>query len=302
MISVVIPTYQRLDQLSRCLDRLDPKVQSLAADQYEVIVTDDGREVTARSMIAQRYPRVRWVAGPRRGPAANRNNGARAATGEFIAFTDDDCIPSAQWLSSFAAAICDEVDVYEGKTTCEAGVRSPLEHAPINLTGGCLWSCNMMVRKALFERLGGFDEDFPYPHMEDADFRRRLEAHGINIQFAPEAVVDHPPRRQLPGRRLGFLHECDVVFCRKWNQSPPSLPAALYRIAKVRGRDLLGYRLSAEWFVALGSMLLELGTVAAEHHRWLVKHHPLHTRPHTEASSPPNSASPFLSPQRRRSP
>jgi glycosyltransferase involved in cell wall biosynthesis len=93
LFSVIIPTYHRNDLLAKCLDCLAPGVQTLPADQYEVIVSDDGYESTAQEMIQQNYPWVKWVAGFRKGPAANRNNGAKYATGEWLAFTDDDCLP-----------------------------------------------------------------------------------------------------------------------------------------------------------------------------------------------------------------
>ncbi|MFM6530798.1 MAG: glycosyltransferase family 2 protein, partial [Dolichospermum sp.] len=66
---------------------------------------DDGYQSTAQEMIEQNYPWVKWVAGPGKGPAANRNNGAKYATGEWLAFTDDDCLPDPQWLASYGEAI-----------------------------------------------------------------------------------------------------------------------------------------------------------------------------------------------------
>src|SRR5688500_16117871 len=97
-ISVVIPTRHRNDLLALVLDRLAPGTQTLPADQYEVIVTDDGSITTAEAMIREKFSWARWTQGPRKGPAANRNHGASLAQGEWIAFTDDDCLPSSRWL------------------------------------------------------------------------------------------------------------------------------------------------------------------------------------------------------------
>src|SRR5215213_11648746 len=105
LISVVIPTRDRNETLARCLDRLAPCAQSLSHDQYEVIVTDDSAHAAARELLFDRYPWARWTGGPRRGPAANRNAGMRAARGEWLAFTDDDCLPEPGWLSAFEAAL-----------------------------------------------------------------------------------------------------------------------------------------------------------------------------------------------------
>src|SRR5688500_16589114 len=92
--SVVIPTYHRNDLLARCLRQLVPGRQTLDASRYEVIVTDDGRDTTAEAMIRDQFSFVRWVRGPQRGPAANRNNGVKHARGEWVVFTDDDCVPT----------------------------------------------------------------------------------------------------------------------------------------------------------------------------------------------------------------
>jgi len=277
MISVVIPTYQRLEQLSRCLDRLDPAVQSLAADQYEVIVTDDGREATAQSVIARRYPRVRWVAGPRRGPAANRNNGARAARGQFIAFTDDDCVPSGQWLSSFASAICDDVDVYEGKTTCGDGLKTPLDEAPLNLSGGCLWSCNLMVRAKTFAALGGFDEDFPNAWCEDVEFFVRLQRQQVRWRFIPQAVIDHPVRRRPLGWAAGMKWASRVLL---WYKEGNRLPAWRWiplHLLKVRVAQILEFPISRASLIAFWSMTMEFISVLLHLPEWESKYRPHET-------------------------
>ncbi|MFM2061301.1 MAG: hypothetical protein RLZZ507_971 [Cyanobacteriota bacterium] len=194
--SVIIPTYHRNDLLAQCLNCLAPSVQTLPADEYEVIVTDDGSQTTAQEMIKQDYPWAKWVAGPRKGPAANRNNGAKYAQGEWLAFTDDDCLPDPQWLEGYAKAIFDEPDclVFEGRTYVDRPRRSLAETAPTNETGGCLWSCNFAVKKQLFEALGGFDERFPYAAMEDVEFRLRLTKTGHKYLFVKEASLCHPWR------------------------------------------------------------------------------------------------------------
>ncbi len=215
LLSVVIPTYHRNDLLAKCLERLAPGQQTLAADRYEVIVTDDGHQTTAQEMIQSQYPWVIWVEGPHRGAGANRNCGAQQAQGEWLVFTDDDCLPSAGWLEAYVNAITLNHDVYEGFTGCEAGIRSPLMHAPSNTTGGFLWSCNMMIRTDLFRQLGGFDAVFPYPHMEDVDFRERILEGGYSFPFVRDAVVDHPPRKRPWGDKMGAYQESSFYYFRK---------------------------------------------------------------------------------------
>ncbi len=162
---------------------------------YEVIVTDDGSKSTAREMIEKNYPWARWIEGPRRGPAANRNNGAKFAQGEWLVFTDDDCLPDPAFLSAYwAAATENGAPVLEGKTS-PTGIRTRVDmECPANETGGYLWSCNFAIRKDLFFELEGFDTNFPGPAMEDVDFRTRLQKAEKAIKFIPEALVLHPWR------------------------------------------------------------------------------------------------------------
>ncbi|HEY9870609.1 MAG TPA: glycosyltransferase [Candidatus Obscuribacterales bacterium] len=194
-ISVVIPTYNRPDLLARCLECLTPDVQGLAADAYEVIVTDDGPGDVTRTMIGSRFPWAKWIAGPRRGPAANRNNGAKAASGEWLAFVDDDCLPQPGWLASIQEAAREEgVEVIEGKTVIPEKVDNPFLQGVENLTGGVFWSCNLAVRRETFLKLGGFDEDFLEAGGEDMEFAWRIQQRNLKAKFCPEALVFHPVR------------------------------------------------------------------------------------------------------------
>jgi GT2 family glycosyltransferase len=271
LFSVVIPTYHRNESLAKCLDCLSPGIQTLPAEAYEVIVTDDGCETTAEEMIRDRHPWVRWVAGSRKGPAANRNNGARFATGAWLAFTDDDCLPSASWLSAFASAIASDIFVYEGKTTCEAGIKSPLEHAPANLTGGYLWSCNMLIKTSIFKYLGGFDENFPHPHLEDVDLRDRIQDAGYIFQFVEKAVVDHPPRKRPWGSKLGATHESFIYYAYKRNHKNISLNL-LRQILIVRAKTILSHPINLDSFMAMLSLYSELFYVGFKIMDWNKKY------------------------------
>lgn len=191
--SVIIPTYHRNDMLAKCLDCLVPGVQLLPAEQYEVIVTDDGSKTTAKEMIVERYPWVRWVAGPRKGPAANRNNGAQYAQGEWLAFTDDDCLPEPNWLSAFAEATTGSALALEGAIHPLGELNQDLAECPVNITGGAFLSANIAVKRSLFEKIGGFDPNYLMALHEDTDIKLRLVPL-TNIAFVPEARILHPVR------------------------------------------------------------------------------------------------------------
>jgi len=192
--SVIIPTYHRNALLTKCLDCLAPGRQTLSPEQYEVIVTDDGSQTTAAQIVGEHYPWAQWVVGPGKGAAANRNNGAKYAQGEWLAFTDDDCLPDQQWLEGYAKAVTayPSCQVFEGRTYANRSKQSLAEKAPINESGGFLWSCNFVIRRDLFETIAGFDERFNYYGMEDVDLAFRLRKLKYRFPFIYTASVCHP--------------------------------------------------------------------------------------------------------------
>lgn len=268
LISVVIPTYHRNDLLANCLACLAPGKQTLATRLYEVIVSDDGKDSTAENLIAESFPWVKWVKGPGKGPASNRNNGAACSSGVWLAFTDDDCLPDAGWLAAFHASISDTRNVLEGKTICVEGVKSLFQHSPINESGGALWSCNIMVRRLFFEALQGFDESFPSPHMEDVDFRERIYGLGEPIHFVPTALIDHPPRPAHFGKRLAIMQETEFLFYYKTGHHKPYLIQHLRRMIALRIFLLRKYPLSYDSIRVLLLLAPELAYVIQHGGYW----------------------------------
>lgn len=217
-ISVIIPTYHRNELLRKCLDRLKPGVQTLPADQYEVIVTDDGSKTTAEEMIRDDYPWVKWVAGPRKGPAANRNNGAKYAQSEWLAFTDDDCLPEPDWLSAFVEATKGSALALEGAIYPLGDYdNQDLNSCPINLTGGVFWSANIAVHRSLFEKVEGFDPNYPYPYHEDVDLKERVSLH-TTIFFVPEAIVFHPVERATMREAIAMIPKRSIATAYHMNK------------------------------------------------------------------------------------
>jgi len=212
MISVVIPTCDRTELLAECLQKL--------GGAAEVIVSDDGQSAATRQLVSVRFPKVRWSQGPRRGPAANRNHGARHASGEWLAFIDDDCVPDPTWLQEIAR-VSTSSDVVEGKTLCLNRTGHPLEEVVENVTGDLLWSCNLAIRRDLFERLGGFDEDFLEAGGEDLEFAWRIRQMKLKVRYVPEAVVFHPARRLTLGRWINraFQSRWHLLYLLKTNRT-----------------------------------------------------------------------------------
>lgn len=275
-ISVVIPTCDRDDALALCLDRLAPGAQTLDAKEYEVIVTDDGARLTTEAMLRKHYPWARWTRGPRRGPAANRNHGASQARGEWVAFTDDDCLPEPRWLQAYADAMAagDQTDVLEGKTISSEPLRGPLMIAPQNLEGGCGWSCNLMVRAATFREMGGFDEGFPHAADEDTDFHERLQGAHRAMRFVSEAVIVHPPVRRPWGRRSARLWESKVRlgYKRDAHRAPFTRRELVWNALRTRGRQLTAASRGWDTLVAAAGLPIELLWISRHAARWDRKH------------------------------
>jgi GT2 family glycosyltransferase len=264
-ISVVIPTRHRDGQLATCLEALRPQLEGARA---EVIVSDDGTSGETRAMLERSFPFARWTQGPRRGPAANRNNGVAIARGELVVLVDDDVVPAPDFLANYVAAVSDDVDVYEGRTTCAAGVDSPLMHSPVNETGGYLWSCNLMLPRALFQALGGFDEDFPYPHLEDVAFRERLKGAGARVRFVPGAVVDHPPRPVASAQAVGRQHESYFLYCYRYLGRAPAKQVFFGDMLRHRVNLIAHKPLGRDSVVSLRDFVVEMAHVWRHWAEW----------------------------------
>jgi GT2 family glycosyltransferase len=275
LISVVVPTCNRLGDLARCLESLTRANQEgiplkgfgsicqpagnlkpcaevhlekntspeACVINYEVIVTDDGHTgAPTRAMIAERFPWAKWTQGPCRGPAANRNNGAKHASGDWVVFIDDDCVADACWLQEITAhAINPDIDVIEGRTMIPEKRDNPFFHGVENETGGCYWSCNLAVRRSRFLQIGGFDEDFLEAGGEDMEFAWRLQQQGLKPVFEPNALVLHPQRIYS---FYGFLKRVPLLkwslLCfQKTGQSPPPGSSKLTIVSAVMTRYLM---------------------------------------------------------------
>lgn len=199
--SVIIPTYNRINDLKLCLHKISKSLSNFKSDSAEIIVSIDGEINAGVFSEFQSYDWVVWLIGPSKGPAANRNNGAKYAKGKWLIFIDDDVIPDEWLLNAYYNSIISGgsgcAEVYEGRTIANGPKTAFNQESPVNDKGGFLWSCNFCISKSLFDLLGGFDENFPYPAMEDVDLHYRIKKSGNNIIFVNEALVVHPWRMQL---------------------------------------------------------------------------------------------------------
>ena len=254
-ISVVIPACDRPELLSRCLARLHLGVEALERGLCEVIVSDGSQEGDVRLCLEGAFPWVRYVKGPRKGPAANRNCGARFSRAEWIIFLDDDCVPDVGLLQAYYAAFKEysETQAFEGVIYSERPQRSLHEGCPINEKGGCFWSCNIAFKRDFFNQIGGFDERFPYPAYEDMDLHYRVRALGVEIRFVQGARVMHPWKQLTVWKRFKQQRISSQIYLdkhpeeKKKHGSDLIMKIALMRLLKVtlpgsiqfRGRGFL---------------------------------------------------------------
>lgn len=268
--SVIIPTCNRNDLLARCLVRLLPEVQSLQGVDYEIIVSDDSSGTGAAAMIKEQFPMVQWVAGPRRGPAANRNNGARLAKGEWLVFLDDDCEPEQDLLANYVQAMqYGNAWVLEGRIYTDEAL-SPLQTAPANLEGGHLWSCNFAILRQTFLEIGMFDEQFKYPNLEDNDLHLRLKNANISVLFLRDASVYHPPRNMPSPRQYARYHESWLYFHHKHGHHKNSIDL-LITIFKTRMVAIKQKHKNTASFIALWRLGQELVFTIWESRKWKIK-------------------------------
>lgn len=194
-ISVIIPTYNRLELLKNQVDAV--MNQTLPSNQYEVIVVNDGSSDGTKDyldQVAAKHDHFIALHQQNGGPAKARNQALRQAKGSIIAFTDDDCEVANNWLEIIANELTDGLVGLQGLTYTDRANVTPLTHQIDNETGhNSVPTCNAAYRKELLLQIGGFDESFPYPHNEDADVSWRMQEIG-EVPFCKEMKVYHPPR------------------------------------------------------------------------------------------------------------
>jgi GT2 family glycosyltransferase len=202
--SVIIPTHARLPQLTACLKsftRLE-----YPRDRFDLIVVDDGTDPPIESAIRdfkQHYDLI-VLRQKQGGPGAARNCGAAHATGEFLAFTDDDCAPAPDWLHALARKFREHPDVMIGGQTVNDMPENTFTTASQLLVSYLydyynnephnaqfITSNNMAVSKKLFEEIGGFDRNYCRAAAEDRDLCDRWVHRGYRIIYSPDALIRH---------------------------------------------------------------------------------------------------------------
>ncbi len=262
-VSVVVPTFKRPPLLGQCIEAL--LLQDFDPSSYEVIIVDDAASEQTRCQVEQYAKKaemggytIRYFAGTdSHGPAAARNIGLYAASGEIIAFTDDDCFPTQGWLKAGVMALTDDAVAVAGR------IIVPLSPAPTDYeyNASCLAhsefvTANCFVRRNALIRIGGFDERFTAAWREDSDLIFTLQELGAHYIAAQDAIVIHPIRSAQWGVSIhqqrksifnALLYKKHPILYRQKIQATP--PWHYYAIACALLVIMIG-AISESWLLA----------------------------------------------------
>ena len=201
MISVIVPVYEHWHLVPGLLARLE--AQTLPQTEFEVLLVDNGSsQFDPPDPLPANARVLHW---PTPGSYSARNHALEQACGEWIAFTDADCLPQADWLEQMqreADACGTRPTVLAGAVRMLQGNDCPNAYEMYDLVKGIpqAWyvsrgyatTANLAVTTALLAKLDGFDAH-RYSGA-DAAFCRKAVASGASLRYVPDAVVEHPAR------------------------------------------------------------------------------------------------------------
>ncbi|URD51291.1 glycosyltransferase [Chroococcidiopsis sp. CCNUC1] len=201
-ISVVVCSYNGSHTIRDTLAGL----AQLEYPYCETIVVDDGSTDNTAAIVSE-YD-VRLIRTPQSGLSHARNVGMQAATGEIVAYIDDDAYPDPHWLTYLAITFMETSHVGVGGPNLPPPEDGMVAQCVANAPGGPshvllsdreaehIPGCNMAFRKSCLEAIAGFDPQFRTAG-DDVDICWRLQEQGWTIGFSPAAVVWHHRRNSV---------------------------------------------------------------------------------------------------------
>jgi hypothetical protein len=201
-LSVIIPHYEQPQLLGRCLESLHAQ---RGAPPFEIIVVDNG-SATVPVEICRRFPCVRLMSETVKGPGPARNRGAAAARAPILLFIDADCVADADWMATAARLVREQQDIGIWGGDIRILPADPARLSPIECYEELYGyrpelmirhfhfavTCNLVVRRALFEAIGPFIPGLVLS--EDVEWGRRAHARGHRIAFVPDLRIATPAR------------------------------------------------------------------------------------------------------------
>jgi len=222
-ISVIVCSYNGQRTLHDCLDGL----LQLDYPNFEVIVVDDGS--TDQTATIAREHGFNVISTENRGLSQARNTGLEAATGEIVAYIDDDARPDRQWLTYLAATFLTTNHVGMGGPNIAPPGDGPIADCVANAPGGPIHvllsdqeaehipGCNMAFRTSYLRAIGGFDPQFRIAG-DDVDVCWRLQQRGWTLGFSPAAMVWHHRRNSVRTywKQQKNYGKAEALLERKW--------------------------------------------------------------------------------------
>jgi glycosyltransferase involved in cell wall biosynthesis len=206
-LSVVIPTYNRLPILQKCLRALEAQQLQAPIEAYEVVLVDDGSTDATVAWVQEQaaaLPHVRLIQQDHGGPAEGRNRGVAAARGDVIVFIDSDLVVTPGFLLAHARQL-QRAWQEQGDRRCftygavinTANFEDPTgeRHKLRDWSGAYFATGNVAIDRELLEQAGLFDTAFRLYGWEDLELGERLRHLGVRLIRCPEAVGYHwhPP-------------------------------------------------------------------------------------------------------------
>ena len=197
-VSVIIPTFNGASRIANCLEAL--RTQSTTR-KIEILVVDDGSTDNITTVVGQ-FPGIRLIRQANAGPAAARNHGAREAQASIILFTDDDCVPTPDWIEAMLQPfqnpeVVGTKGVYRTTQTSLAARFVQIEYEDRYRLMSKLPDIDFIdtysaaFRRDRFLEMNGYDTSFPVACAEDIELSYRMSARGWKMKFAPTAIVYH---------------------------------------------------------------------------------------------------------------
>jgi O-antigen biosynthesis protein len=259
-VSVVVCSCNGASTLRDCLDGL----LGLDYPDYEGIIVNDG-STDATAAIAADYPFL-LINTSNRGLSCARNTGLDAATGEIVAYIDDDARPDLHWLQYLVSTFMEGGWAAVGGPNLTPPDDAAVADCVANAPGGPIHvllsdreaehipGCNMAFRRSALREVGGFDSRFRNAG-DDVDICWRLQERNLKVGFSPAAVVWHHRRRSVRSylRQQTGYGEAEALLESKWPEKYNRTGHVAWRgrlYGKGVTRDVTGAR---SWRVYYGS-------------------------------------------------
>ncbi|CAG0947501.1 Glycosyltransferase GlyG [Anaerolineae bacterium] len=269
-LSVIIPVHNGGTDFRSCLEAIAASTRL----PDEIIVVDDGSTDASAHLAREFGARVESLTGSPHGPAFARNRGAAIAQGDVLVFLDADVTAHTDTLERIEKYLCDQSEIaalfgsyddHPPKPGLIARYKN-LQHHYVHhhslREASSFWAGCGAIRRAVFHAVGGFDERYARPSIEDIELGARMKRAGYRIWLCPDVQVAHLKRWTLPSLLRADIFDRAIPWTRLI-LSNAQMPTDLNLDTKSRVSALTAWSLLG--FVALGFIVpaVWLGVIGA---------------------------------------